>query len=707
MCDEDENESRKISTESVSSHQAVPDADKELATIAFQEFEMGNYEQCLNSLNKLLSKRQQDTKVFHNICVTEYYISGCKKTEIFNKNLIEICKQAHIDIQDIEVLEDVDNCVILYNQAVVLYHLHQYNSAINILDKIFQYIEPLDEVLAKNIGFLFLELCLCVYQPKKTLCLIAYMESGLSAGSKNSGRQNQKERDNQKEDNSDNCISETLKRRLQLCKARCYAMIKTSKACKREIKNLMSSGSVVQNIPAFYLKSQLEYQRGNYRKALKLLNSVTLPEDISKYFRETGDCLRAIFFNNVGCIHFYMGKPHLGQFYMDKAIQAFDSEIKLVTDNTESKLNSRPLHLMSISTRYQLVYNLGMMYLQAQKFKEAFSCFIEVVQAYSSNPRLWLRIAECCIHNHKPDNTDQFIECKHKSFVKALVGAGPHRKLIMNSASDKLVFEDSKLNDASNIETPSLHFAMICLKNALFLLPENHSLNNTGETLSDMQNPSEETEANGSEENNTLPTLPSNFIQGAEILSLRNSILIASSYVALCLGDVLLAHEYAKTLLSQPRISGAHKFLAHLYAGESLLLMDRITEAVEHLNFQYTSDIELAFPASSSENSLKHQMRFDSKLTEKNDDGSRPVGNIPNWFPNTISSAKFISQYNLAVAYALREEWSKALECLVQMNPNGSVPSQALSLLIYVQCHQGIIDDTKTHLKRCISSGNV
>ncbi|XP_054710214.1 CCR4-NOT transcription complex subunit 10-like [Uloborus diversus] len=697
MFDEDI-EIRKIS-EGLINYQAIPDADRQMANAALQEFEQGDFEKCLNTLKKLIPKRPQDSKVLHNTYVTEYYLSKCKNTDLLKKRLQDICKKAHIDIQDIEVLDDVDNCVVLYNQAVLLFHLHQFHAAISILDKVFQFIEPLDETLGKNICFLLLELYLCVYRPKKALCLVGYMEALLFSGAKNCGKSNQKEKESQKEENNDNGMAEIFKRRLQLCKARCYAMIKTSKACKREIKNLMSSGSGVQNIPAFYLKSQLEYQRGNYRKALKLLHSVTLPEDIPKYFKESGDCLPAIFYNNVGCIHFYMGKPNLGSFYINKAIQELNNHLNAVTEVADSKLNVRPLHLMSISTYHQLLYNLGMQYLQAQKFTLAFSCFIEVVRSFHSNPRLWLRIAECCIAIHKPDNTDQFTELKNKHFLKDIVGSGVHRKIILNSSSEKPSPEDSKSGGIFG-ETPSLHLAMLCLKNALFRVPENNSSANNTEAISNLQGASDDNDASNHEDN-SLPTLPSNFIQGAEIVSLKNSILIASSYVALCLGDVILAHEYAKTVLSQPRISATHTFLAHLYAGEALLIMDRITEAVEHLSFQHTNDIELAFPVTSSENSLKHQMRFDSKLNEKNDDGSRPVGNIPNWFPNTISTAKFISQYNLAVAYAVREEWSKALECLLQINPNNPVPPQALSLLLYIQMHQGVADDTRTYVKQC------
>lgn len=48
-----------------------------------------------------------------------------------------------MNIDNSESLEDVDHSVIYFNQAVILYHLRQYKAALNILDKLFQYIEPL------------------------------------------------------------------------------------------------------------------------------------------------------------------------------------------------------------------------------------------------------------------------------------------------------------------------------------------------------------------------------------------------------------------------------------------------------------------------------------------------------------------------------------------------------------------------------------
>jgi hypothetical protein len=51
--------------------------------------------------------------------------------------------QAHVNIEDLDSLEDVEHCVIYYNQAVLLYHLKQYSTALKIMLKIFSFIEPM------------------------------------------------------------------------------------------------------------------------------------------------------------------------------------------------------------------------------------------------------------------------------------------------------------------------------------------------------------------------------------------------------------------------------------------------------------------------------------------------------------------------------------------------------------------------------------
>lgn len=65
-------------------------------------------------------------------------------------------------------------------------------------------------------------------------------------------------------------------------------------------------------------------------------------------------------------------------------------------------LSGRPLHTVGASKTKVLMYNLGVSLLHGGKPLQAFDCLTEAVQVYHMNPRLWLRLAECCIMVHKP-----------------------------------------------------------------------------------------------------------------------------------------------------------------------------------------------------------------------------------------------------------------------------------------------------------------
>lgn len=96
--------------------------------------------------------------------------------------------------------------------------------------------------------------------------------------------------------------------------------------------------------------------------------------------------------------------------------------------------------------------------------------------------------------------------------------------------------------------------------------------------------------------------------------SLRNTIIADSAYAALCLGDYLTSLNKAEELLTQSHLSGNHKYvfviffpspliklilissvfsrlLGHLYAAESLVLLNRINEAVPHLHPENVSKL--------------------------------------------------------------------------------------------------------------------
>lgn len=50
--------------------------------------------------------------------------------------------QVHTSSEDIDGLDDVENSLLYYNQAIIHYHMRQYSEAISIGEKLYQFLEP-------------------------------------------------------------------------------------------------------------------------------------------------------------------------------------------------------------------------------------------------------------------------------------------------------------------------------------------------------------------------------------------------------------------------------------------------------------------------------------------------------------------------------------------------------------------------------------
>ena len=60
-------------------------------------------------------------------------------------------------------------------------------------------------------------------------------------------------------------------------------------------------------------------------------------------------------------------------------------------------MSGKTLNSIGMSRHFELLYNMGIQLLHCGKAMPAFDCLVEAVQVFRSNPRLWLRLAECCI----------------------------------------------------------------------------------------------------------------------------------------------------------------------------------------------------------------------------------------------------------------------------------------------------------------------
>ncbi|XP_050747676.1 CCR4-NOT transcription complex subunit 10 isoform X1 [Gymnogyps californianus] len=661
----------------------ITDQEKELSSSALQAFLAGNYDACLQHLNTLQDINKDDYKITLNTAVAEFCKSNQTTTDNLRQTLNQLKNQVHSVVEEMDGLDDVENSMLYYNQAVILYHLRQYTEAISVGEKLYQFIEPFEEKFAQAVCFLLVDLYLLTYQAEKALHLLAVLEKMISQGNNNSkngknesGNNTNKDSSNQKAESG--ALIEVAKSKIHQYKVRAYIQMKSLKACKREIKSVMNTAG--NSAPSLFLKSNFEYLRGNYRKAVKLLNSANIAEHPG--FMKTGECLRCMFWNNLGCIHFAMGKHNLGIFYFKKALQENDNACaQLGTGSSDpgKKFSGRPMCTLLTNKRYELLYNCGIQLLHIGRPLAAFECLIEAVQVYHSNPRLWLRIAECCIAANKGTSEQETKGLpSKKGIVQSIVGQGYHRKIVLASQSiQNVVYNDGQ---SSAIPVASMEFAAICLRNALLLLPEDQQEpkqengSKTSNQLGGNTENSESSEAcsNKSHEGDKfIAAPPSSPLKKQELENLRCSILACSAYVALALGDNLMALNHADKLLQQPKLSGSLKFLGHLYAAEALISLDRISDAITHLNPENVTDVSLGISSNEQDQAGKQ---------------------TPQCYPSSVTSARTMMLFNLGSAYCLRSEYDKARKCLHQaaslIHPK-EIPPEAILLAVYLELQNG------------------
>nr|XP_020017952.1 CCR4-NOT transcription complex subunit 10 isoform X7 [Castor canadensis] len=599
----------------------------------------------------------------------------------------------HSAVEEMDGLDDVENSMLYYNQAVILYHLRQYTEAIAVGEKLYQFIEPFEEKFAQAVCFLLVDLYILTYQAEKALHLLAVLEKMISQGNNNkngkseTGNNTNKDGANHKAESG--ALIEAAKSKIHQYKVRAYIQMKSLKACKREIKSVMNTAG--NSAPSLFLKSNFEYLRGNYRKAVKLLNSSNIAEHPG--FMKTGECLRCMFWNNLGCIHFAMSKHNLGIFYFKKALQENDSvcaQLSAGSIDPGKKFSGRPMCTLLTNKRYELLYNCGIQLLHIGRPLAAFECLIEAVQVYHANPRLWLRLAECCIAANKGTSEQETKGLpSKKGIVQSIVGQGYHRKIVLASQSiQNTVYNDGQ---SSAIPVASMEFAAICLRNALLLLPEeqqdpkqeNGSKNSNQLGGNTESSESSETCSKSHDGDKFIPAPPSSPLRKQELENLKCSILACSAYVALALGDNLMALNHADKLLQQPKLSGSLKFLGHLYAAEALISLDRISDAITHLNPENVTDVSLGI---SSNEQDQGSDKGENEAMESS--GKR----APQCYPSSVSSARTVMLFNLGSAYCLRSEYDKARKCLHQaasmIHPK-EVPPEAILLAVYLELQNG------------------
>lgn len=115
-----------------------------------------------------------------------------------------------------------------------------------------------------------------------------------------------------------------------------YTLHLTSSSILSFIHDFAVDLFVFQSPNGFFLKSNFEYLRQNYRKSIKLLNSTPKTgDDVLK----TGESLSTMYFNNLGCIHYQMHKYNLAAFYSRLALEENDKALLSLPPSEKSEIS--------------------------------------------------------------------------------------------------------------------------------------------------------------------------------------------------------------------------------------------------------------------------------------------------------------------------------------------------------------------------------
>ena len=441
----------------------------------------------------------------------------------------------------------------------------------------------LSPAFSRKILFLHCELSLALHQPELALEQAARLESLLQPAAAFSSPEEQ----------------EAEAGRVLVLKARCQVMARQTRTLKKELKSVSLPGPLGQTCE--FVRAHIEALHSNHRKSIKMLNSCV---------QAAGNRVFPHYYNNLGCLHQFMRKPNLAIYYFKNALDRLDGSQGGEGGRVPGQESSSWL------TQSQVLYNIGVSLLHAKRASVAFDILVEVVGAHYLDPHVWFHLAECCLMACQPDNEAHFSVAGGRGREVSEGGAGLGHKLV---AGDTPPPDPASGLAAAATPSLTLDFAYMCLKNAESLLPASEQAAASGvfcEGVGYIGNP----------------------VTWAEVENLRVAVLTAKAYTALALGDFIPAGQFGQQLLDREGgLPGGYALLAHLYAAESLILQDKLTEALVHLDPDHVTSVEVTFPGSEAASTATSL-----------------------WFPDTLESGKAAVQFNLAVGFALREEWSKA-----------------------------------------------
>ncbi|CAM8888985.1 unnamed protein product [Rhodiola kirilowii] len=493
-------------------------------------------------------------------------------------------------------------------------------------------------------------------------------------------------------------------RLLKLYKVRFLLLTRNLKAIKREMKEVMNLARGGDSTVALLLKSQFEYARGNYKKAIKLLVASNC---------QTETALSSLCNNNLGCIYYQVGKFHTAALSFSRAL----SNCAALRKDKPKKLSALPQ-----DKSLTILYNSGLQYLACGKPILAAHCFQKASLVFFKQPLLWLRIAECCLLAlEKGLIHSDGVSCENSEVKVHVIGRGKWRQLVVEDGAvkgrQKSSIERGKMVEEKPIKL-SLSLGRQSLLNALHLLNYSKESNlpsqiNMEDVKSidvsaagdlklsngDMKEPK-----GGQSHSDTLKSSLVDFerICARENSMIKQTVLGDLAYVELELGNPFKALSSAKALLELPDCAKTYVFLGHVYAAEALCLLGRPKEAAEQLLKYMNEETGFVLPYR-EEDCEPWKIKRDAEPEESNSSSqaiksSTETGKFPLPSPDEARGILFVNFASLCAKQGELEQAHKFATQSLSAIPNNT---KANLMLVYVNLMLGRSREALSILKQC------
>ncbi|XP_035783142.1 CCR4-NOT transcription complex subunit 10-like [Anopheles albimanus] len=601
---------------------SLTEQERDLELQAFIEFQKADYQACLKTLQKLLKTQETNPKVLHNKSVVEFYNSDLRRYDQFRTAMVQHTGLLG-EIRTVEI-KDCESCAAYVNQAIVLYHFKQPLGALKIMLAVMAHFDQLDDYLLRRAGIFTVHLLLDTNQPKKANRLLGMLQNRLGIqvyAILSDSDEDEPLIDNESRKDISELQFEEFRKEFRLILIR---------------SNLLN-GKKNMSIPLedtseySILKGHQYFLGNDYQMAAKELSKQFTNDPVC--VQRHGEDQNTVLANDMGVIHFSVKHYALAARFFQQAL-LFDQAA--TEDTSTEKVEGSPLYCVGATKRPEILYNHGLALLHLQRPKEAFECLLIVLNSYHNNPRLWLRLAECCIMVHRQERQQQ-----GKNISQGAVGSGVHRKYILNPAPKTPVVDGDQ---SLAIPATTLEFGALCLRNAVTLL-ELHEPELVRQTENCDRTVSWDKVYEG------VPCNPSLPMKLASFNKLKCAVLAAYSFVLNTLGEYSLGLKYAKQLLTVKDLPQSYLLLSHMYSAEALVMMNRPLEALSYLEPKFISEL------TGDDFGMRASPHWNINATDAAQAGSR---GSPHWNINSADAAQTVMHYNRAVVLMLKGDYEQA-----------------------------------------------